>query len=98
VTSLPSILEAPLGANLKEKDAAAGGDPAAAVYDGEHAYWAAPSAVAAALGTSIEGGLSDAEAKERLARDGPNKLEGEEGVGVWKVLLRQVSNSLTLVC
>ncbi|KAL9630334.1 MAG: hypothetical protein Q9204_004777 [Flavoplaca sp. TL-2023a] len=37
------------------------------------------------------------EVSSRLARDGPNKLEGAPGVSLWKILLRQVSNSLTLV-
>jgi P-type Na+/K+ transporter len=42
-------------------------------------------------------GLSREEASARLQRDGPNKVEGAKGLSVWKILLRQVSNSLTLV-
>ncbi|KAF2753981.1 putative potassium/sodium P-type ATPase [Pseudovirgaria hyperparasitica] len=53
--------------------------------------------VAEALVVDIENGLSSAEAASRLARDGPNKVEGAGGLSLWKILLRQVSNSLTLV-
>ena len=70
---------------------------ASAPYEGTDAHCFTPGEVAASLGTSLENGLSAEDAAERLARDGPNKLEGEAGVGVWRVLLRQVSNSLTLV-
>lgn len=42
-------------------------------------------------------GLARAEAASRLHRDGPNKVEGTKGLSMWKILLRQVSNSLTLV-
>lgn len=42
-------------------------------------------------------GLSGTESALRLARDGPNRVQEMEGVSVWKILLRQVSNSLTLV-
>ncbi|KAI9766898.1 MAG: hypothetical protein M1840_006195 [Geoglossum simile] len=53
--------------------------------------------IAKGLEVNLQHGLSTAEAASRLARDGPNKLEEDEGVSVWKVLLRQVSNSLTMV-
>ena len=53
--------------------------------------------VAKCLEVTPENGLSSQDAQARLARDGPNKLEGDEGVGMWRVLVRQVSNSLTLV-
>jgi len=54
-------------------------------------------AIAKGLEVNLQHGLSTAEAVSRLARDGPNKLEEDEGISVWKVLLRQVSNSLTMV-
>lgn len=66
-------------------------------YQGVDAHWFAPLEVARYLGVSLEHGLPPQDAQARLARDGPNKLEGDEGVGVWRVLVRQVSNSLTLV-
>ncbi|KAH0541984.1 hypothetical protein FGG08_003616 [Glutinoglossum americanum] len=55
------------------------------------------NAIAEGLEVNLQHGLSTAKAASRLARDGPNKLEEDEGVSIWKVLLRQVSNSLTMV-
>ncbi|KAI0173076.1 potassium/sodium eff [Hypoxylon sp. FL1284] len=49
------------------------------------------------LETNVKNGLSSGEAARRLERDGPNKVEGAQGLSVWKILLRQVSNSLTVV-
>ncbi|KAI4865718.1 potassium/sodium eff [Hypoxylon rubiginosum] len=49
------------------------------------------------LETDVRNGLSSGEAARRLERDGPNKVEGAQGLSVWKILLRQVSNSLTMV-
>lgn len=46
----------------------------------------------------VRNGLSGTEAASRLQRDGPNTVREMEGVSVWGILLRQVSNSLTLVC
>jgi Na+-exporting ATPase len=45
----------------------------------------------------ISHGLSSTESAARLERDGPNRVRDMEGLSVWKILLRQVSNSLTLV-
>ncbi|KAK7529361.1 hypothetical protein IWX46DRAFT_433952 [Phyllosticta citricarpa] len=53
--------------------------------------------VAQVLGVDPKHGLARAEAASRLHRDGPNKVEGTKGLSMWKILLRQVSNSLTLV-
>ncbi|CAJ2504673.1 Uu.00g120670.m01.CDS01 [Anthostomella pinea] len=47
--------------------------------------------------TSAEHGLTGAEAARRLEQDGPNRVEGVKELSVWKILLRQVSNSLTMV-
>ncbi|KAI1846360.1 hypothetical protein JX266_007565 [Neoarthrinium moseri] len=49
------------------------------------------------LKTNFRNGLSNAEAAHRLQQDGPNTVEGAKGLSVWKILLRQVSNSLTCV-
>ncbi|KAI8628375.1 potassium/sodium eff [Xylariaceae sp. FL1651] len=49
------------------------------------------------LETSASHGLSPAEAARRLAEYGPNKVKGTKGLSVWAILLRQVSNSLTVV-
>ncbi|KAF1937753.1 potassium/sodium eff [Clathrospora elynae] len=53
--------------------------------------------VAERLGVDINHGLSYAEAESRLQHHGPNKVKGAEGLSMWKILLRQVSNSLTFV-
>lgn len=42
-------------------------------------------------------GLDPAEIAGRLQHHGPNKVEGAKGLSLWTILLRQVSNSLTLV-
>lgn len=49
------------------------------------------------LETDVENGLECGEAARRLERCGPNKMEGAQGLSVWKILLRQISNSLTMV-
>lgn len=49
------------------------------------------------LETSASDGLSHEEAARRLAEYGPNKVKAAKGLSVWKILLRQVSNSLTVV-
>ena len=54
--------------------------------------------VALELGVDISNGLNTTEAESRLRHYGPNKVKGAEGLSMWKILLRQVSNSLTLVC
>ncbi|KAI0390098.1 potassium/sodium eff [Xylariaceae sp. FL0594] len=53
--------------------------------------------VARLLETSTSLGLSNEEAARRLAADGPNRVKTAKGLSVWKILLRQVSNSLTVV-
>ncbi|KAG4411263.1 hypothetical protein IFR04_015610 [Cadophora malorum] len=53
--------------------------------------------VAAHLGVNPQHGLSSPEAVSRLERDGPNKIDGSGKVSIGEVLLRQVSNSLTIV-
>ncbi|ORY58422.1 potassium/sodium efflux P-type ATPase [Pseudomassariella vexata] len=47
--------------------------------------------------TDFNHGLTSAEAAHRLEQDGLNKVEGAKGLSVWQILLRQVSNSLTVV-
>ncbi|KAI1088977.1 potassium/sodium eff [Rostrohypoxylon terebratum] len=49
------------------------------------------------LSTDVKNGLGNDEAARRLHCDGPNRVEGAQGLSAWKILLRQVSNSLTLV-
>lgn len=49
------------------------------------------------LGTRLDEGLSNDEAKHRLQQYGPNKLDEGEGVSVIKILIRQVANAMMLV-
>ncbi|KAF1918767.1 hypothetical protein BDU57DRAFT_120060 [Ampelomyces quisqualis] len=53
--------------------------------------------VAEQLRVDINHGLTNAEAESRLQLYGPNKVKGAEGLSLWKILLRQISNSLTFV-
>lgn len=61
------------------------------------AYRLPAGEVAQLLDTNVERGLSKQEAKRRHGVVGDNALEGGEGVSIWKVLIRQVANALTLV-
>lgn len=47
--------------------------------------------------TLSRNGLSTSEALLRLERDGPNAVQEVTGISVWGILLRQISNSLTIV-
>ncbi|KAI1291352.1 hypothetical protein F5Y03DRAFT_34958 [Xylaria venustula] len=49
------------------------------------------------LETDASNGLSHAEAARRLEKYGPNRVKTAKGLSLWKILLRQVSNSLTVV-
>ncbi|KAL4873912.1 hypothetical protein BDV12DRAFT_67 [Aspergillus spectabilis] len=62
-----------------------------------YAHTIDPSRLSAILNVDFQHGLSNADASSRLERDGPNSVGGMEGLSVWKILLRQVSNSLTLI-
>jgi Ca2+-transporting ATPase len=53
--------------------------------------------VAARLDTDIESGLSQDEARRRLAEYGPNELEVVRPVATWTLLLEQFKNVLILV-
>lgn len=66
-------------------------------FDAAAPHAATPEAISLLFKVDLKAGLTSQEAEERLARDGPNKLTSDKGVTWWSVLLRQVSNSLTLV-
>ncbi|PSN75348.1 hypothetical protein BS50DRAFT_38461 [Corynespora cassiicola Philippines] len=70
------------------------GDGSPTSLDAPHTL--TPAQVAQELGVDIHHGLSVAEAASRLQLYGPNKVKGAEGLSLWEILLRQVSNSLTL--
>lgn len=71
----------------------------AKVWNGEPgtAHGFSGETVAAVLGVKDSFGLSTDESENRRERDGPNKLTGAGQVSAVKVLIRQVSNSLTIV-
>lgn len=61
------------------------------------AHLFARDVIAASLDVDAKSGLSPQEAKTRLERDGRNRLEGSGKISIGEVLLRQVSNALTIV-
>jgi P-type Ca2+ transporter type 2C len=56
-----------------------------------------PADVEKKLETSIEKGLSGAEAQARLEKYGPNELQGEEKTPRWKVFLQQFQDVLIYI-
>ena len=54
-------------------------------------------AVIRELGTNSDGGLTSGEVKQRLEKYGQNILEGDEGVSIAKIFIRQVANAMMLV-
>ncbi|RDL38224.1 Uncharacterized protein BP5553_02564 [Venustampulla echinocandica] len=65
--------------------------------DARSAHATDVSHIASKHNVDLQHGLDGKEAAARLERYGPNKLESVGGVSPWKILLRQVSNSLTIV-
>jgi Na+-exporting ATPase len=49
------------------------------------------------LGTNSDDGLTSGEVKQRLEKYGENMLEGEEGVSLAKIVIRQIANAMMLV-
>ncbi len=49
------------------------------------------------LATSRQNGLSEAEAADRLAREGPNELIDRGGKSPWKILWEQLSGIMTII-
>ncbi|MBE3589214.1 MAG: cation-translocating P-type ATPase [Firmicutes bacterium] len=60
-------------------------------------YRLAPAEAAAKLGTSLEGGLSTAEARRRLVRFGPNELQERRPPSPLAILLDQFKDFMVLV-
>ncbi|KAE8363545.1 hypothetical protein BDV27DRAFT_6634 [Aspergillus caelatus] len=63
----------------------------------QYAHTVEPEQLAVLLDVDARHGLSSTDSAARLQRDGPNRVREMEGLSIWKILLRQVSNSLTLV-
>lgn len=49
------------------------------------------------LQTNSDDGLTTAEVKQRLEKYGENILEGDEGVSLAKIVIRQIANAMMLV-
>ncbi|KAJ6177868.1 hypothetical protein N7519_008329 [Penicillium mononematosum] len=49
------------------------------------------------LQTNSEDGLTSAEVKQRIEKYGENVLEGDEGVSLAKIVIRQIANAMMLV-
>ncbi|KAJ5166308.1 uncharacterized protein N7482_005089 [Penicillium canariense] len=49
------------------------------------------------LGTNSDDGLTSGEVKQRLEKYGQNILEGDEGVSIAKIFIRQLANAMMLV-
>jgi P-type Mg2+ transporter len=61
------------------------------------AWWAMPAKeLQGRLGSGVDG-LQAAEARRRLAKDGPNRLGEQAGSGAWPLLLRQFESPLVLI-
>src|SRR4051794_33403065 len=60
-------------------------------------YQRTADSVLAALATDPHRGLSDAEARARLERDGRNELLAEKPISAWRKLLRQFTDALVIL-
>ncbi|CAZ84660.1 unnamed protein product [Tuber melanosporum] len=102
IPSPPMVTQSPVYSNTRSGqssttavDTLAGDETPPADKAAPHA--ATPCALASLYSVDMSSGLTAKEAAERLSRDGPNKLTDTGGITWWSVLVRQVSNSLTLV-
>lgn len=71
-------------------------NPAPAALDFS-AHTAEASKVLEALGTDPQYGLSEAEAKSRLATYGPNRIKPPPKANIGKILFRQVANAMSVI-
>lgn len=61
-------------------------------------YQLSSDEVAQELKTNVETGLSPAQAGQALDKYGSNELDGGEGIPIWKVFVKQVSNAMYVHC
>jgi hypothetical protein len=66
-------------------------------YLSQPAHSLSVEAVLHELGTNPDDGLPTAEVNQRLEKYGQNILEGDEGVSIAKIFIRQVANAMMLV-
>lgn len=72
-------------------------DATSQFYLSQPAHSLSYEAVINELGTNSDDGLTSAEAKQRLEKYGENTLEGDGGVSIAKIFIRQVANAMMLV-
>ncbi len=61
-------------------------------------HWAQPiSILARDLGTALDAGLTDREARRRLEEFGPNELRAPERLGLWVIVADQVKSSVVFI-
>ena len=73
------------------------GNLAATTSRAASSYSETAEAVIAALGTDARSGLSEAEVRRRLERDGPNELTAEKPVSAWRKFLAQFTDVLVIL-
>ena len=73
------------------------GNLAATTSRAASSYSETAEAVIAALGTDARSGLSEAEVRRRLERDGPNELQAEKSVSAWRKFLAQFTDVLVIL-
>ncbi len=69
----------------------------AAIHEVRPAYQRPAADVVAALGTNAHAGLTEVEARARLARDGANELLAERPVPAWRKFLAQFLDPLVIL-
>lgn len=57
-------------------------------------YQLTPEEVAQELETNVDTGLSPVQAGLALSKYGSNELDGGEGIPIWKVFVKQISNAM----
>ncbi|KAF3400066.1 Sodium transport ATPase 5 [Penicillium rolfsii] len=66
-------------------------------YLSQPAHSLSYEAVIRELGTNSDDGLTTSEVQQRLEKYGQNILEGDEGVSIAKIFIRQVANAMMLI-
>lgn len=61
-------------------------------------YQLTPEEVAQELETNVDTGLSPVQAGQAFSKYGSNELDGGEGVPIWKVFVKQISNAMYVPC
>jgi P-type Ca2+ transporter type 2C len=73
------------------------GEKAVGYPQGVEPYRLSPADLAAGLATDLTRGLDAAEARARLARDGPNELTGHPPIPAWRRFLAQFGDVLVIL-